>query len=255
MHFTIGLMCLMALGVNAAPSPADSSKYFTAKDLPKCSTNEDQLGECIKQIFNTMTPRLKDGNPDLKIPPYEPFHLNRTSFQYSSGTVNGRITVRNAKIYGFASNTAKDVSIKVDGDKVRMRLITYMPTMKIIGSYKADMQVNQLQLKPKGEFNVTLKDVETTTLTEGEIYRKDGHRFLRLSRIDTKPKIGDLKIKANGIFADPELDELALNVANQYWRDIYGIMLPETRQYWQPLILRMFNESLELVPIDQFIEE
>ncbi|XP_001356131.2 uncharacterized protein Jhbp13 [Drosophila pseudoobscura] len=253
MQYVIGLLCLVAVGVNAAP--AASSKYFSANDLPKCSTDEDKLGDCIKEIFNTVTPRLKDGNPELKIPPYEPFHLNRTSFQYSSGTVNGRITVRNAKIYGFAANTAKQVSIKVNGDKVKLRLVTYMPKMNIVGSYKADMQVNQLQLKPKGEFNVTLMDVETTTLTEGELYEKDGHRFLRLTGIETKPKIGDLTIKANGIFPDPELDQIALNVANQYWRDIYGIMLPETRQYWQPLLLRMFNESLELVPIDQFIKE
>jgi len=83
-------------------------------------------------------------------------NLNRTSFQYSSGNVNGRITVRNAKIYGFASNRAKEVSVKLNGDKVKLRLVTKMPKMNIVGSYKADMVVNQLQLKPKGDFNVTL---------------------------------------------------------------------------------------------------
>ncbi|KAH8308127.1 uncharacterized protein Jhbp13 [Drosophila kikkawai] len=250
MHCVVGMLCLLALGATAAPT---ATKILD--DLPKCMATDDQLGECVKQIFNTLTPRLKDGNPDLKIPPYEPFNLNRTSFQYSSGTANGRITVRNAKIYGFSANTAKDVSVKVNKDKVKLRLVTYMPKLNIVGSYKADLQVNQLQLKPKGDFNVTLKDVETTTLTDGEIYTKDGHRYFRLKNIDTKPKIGDLVIKANGIFADPELDQIALNVANQYWRDIYGIMLPETRQYWQPLVLRMFNEALELVPIDQFLNE
>ncbi|KAH8412435.1 hypothetical protein KR009_002017 [Drosophila setifemur] len=250
MHYIVGFMCLLALGVGSAPTDSD---IFS--DLPKCSTEDDQLSECIKQIFNTLTPRLKYGNPELKIPPYEPLILNRTSFQYSSGTVNGRITMRNAKLIGFGANTAKEVSVKVKGDKIKMRLVTYMPKLNIAGSYKAEMQVNQLQIKPKGEFNVTLTDVEATTLTDGEIHEKDGHRYLRLKNIDTKPKIGDLHIKANGIFQDPELDEIALNVANQYWRDIYGIMLPETRQYWQPLLLRMFNEALELVPIDQFIKE
>ncbi|SPP85743.1 uncharacterized protein LOC117587993 [Drosophila guanche] len=259
MNYLIGLLCLclVALEVKAVPAPAqaDGSKYFSANDLPKCATDEDQLADCIKEILNTLMPRLKDGNPKLRIPPYEPLHLNRTSFQYSSGTVNGRITARNAKIYGIAANTAKEVKIELNGDKVKLNLITFMPKMNIVGSYKADLQVNQLHLKPKGEFNVTLKDVEVAIQTEGELYKKDGHRFLRLSNIDTSPKIGDLKIKANGIFADPELDELALNFANQYWRDIYGIMLPETRQFWQPLMLRMFNEALELVPIDQFIND
>ncbi|XP_016972296.1 uncharacterized protein LOC108039720 [Drosophila rhopaloa] len=251
MHYIVGFcLCLLALGVNSAPV---DSKFFA--DLPKCSTDEDQLGECVKEIFNTLTPRLKNGNPELKIEPYEPLILNRTSFQYSSGTVNGRITMRNARIHGFSSNRAKEVSVKVNGDKVKLRFVTQMPMLNIVGSYKADLVVNQLQLKPKGDFNVTLFDVEATTLTDGEIYEKDGHRYFRLKNIDSKPKIRDLKIKANGIFADPELDKIALDVANQYWRDIYGIMLPETRQYWQPLMLRMFNEAFELVPIDQFIKE
>lgn len=171
MYYTIGLLSLLALGCSAAPTDKNYfagryiiysflfSLYITfshIEDLPKCSTEEDQLGECVKQLFNTLTPRLKDGNPELRIEPYEPLHLNRTSFQYSSGTVNGRITVRNAKIYGFSSNRAKEVSVKLNGDKVKLRLVTQMPKLNIVGSYKADMQVNQLQLKPKGEFNVTL---------------------------------------------------------------------------------------------------
>jgi len=44
-------------------------------------------------------------------------------------------------------------------------------------------------------------------VTDGEVYEKDGHRFFRLKNIDSKPKIKDLVIKANGIFADPELGE------------------------------------------------
>ncbi|XP_017075061.1 uncharacterized protein LOC108110493 [Drosophila eugracilis] len=250
MHSIIGLLCLLALGVSAAPTDKD---YFA--DLPKCSTEEDQLGECVKELFNTLTPRLKDGNPELRIEPYEPLRFNRTSFQYTSGTVNGRITVRNAKIYGFAANRAKEVSAKLNGDKVKFRFVTQMPKLNIVGSYKADLQVNQLQLKPKGEFNLTLYDVETKTITDGEIYEKDGHRYFRLTNLDANPKPRDMEIKANGIFEDPELDKVAMNVANQYWRDIYGILLPETRKFWQPLMLRMFNEAFELVPIDQFLKE
>lgn len=48
-------------------------------------------------------------------------------------------------------------------------------------------------------------------------------------------------------------DELALNVANNYWRDIYGVMLPETRKSWAPLMLKLINQGLMMVPIDQFL--
>lgn len=255
MHYTIAVLCLLVSFHCCFSVPASPRDYKLFADLPKCSTEEDQLSDCVKHIFNTLTPRLKDGNEELKIPPYEPLVLNRTSFQYSSGNVNGRITMRNAKLSGFSTNIAKEVNVKLKDGKVKLRMVTFMPKLNIAGRYKADLQVNQLQLKPKGEFNVTLTNVEATTITDGEVYEKDGHRFFRMKNIDSNPKIGDLHIKANGIFQDPELDQIALNVANQYWRDIYGIMLPETRQYWQPLLLRMFNEALELVPIDAFLKD
>lgn len=120
-------------------------------------------------------------------------------------------------------------------------------------------------------------DFQNTILTEGEFFTKeDGLRYLRLLDIDAHPKIGDMIIKANGIFPDPELgkyhnnlfmnifkciilfelqsDELALNVANNYWRDIYGVMLPETRKSWAPLMLKLINQGLMTVPVDQFLE-
>ncbi|XP_068150965.1 circadian clock-controlled protein daywake [Drosophila tropicalis] len=254
MKCILGILCLLAWRT-ATAAPATDTEYISTDDFAKCSTEDEHVGDCIKDIINGLIPRLQNGNPKLKIPPYEPFLLNRTSFRYESGAVKGRISVRNVKIYGFALYRAKEVSLKIKGDKIKLRLVGEMPKMNILGNYKADMQVNQLQLKPKGDFNVTLFDVEITTGTEGEIYRKDGKRFVRLDDIDSTPKIGDLTIKANGIFPDPELDQIALNVANQYWRDIYGIILPETRQYWQPLILRMLNESLQQIPIDQFLKE
>ncbi|ALC38394.1 CG5945, partial [Drosophila busckii] len=221
-------------------------------DLPKCSENPDEAGDCVKEIMNTLIPRLRMGDPDLKIPSYDPLTIDRMSFQYASGAVSGRISVRNVKLFGFAEHKIDKINIKVNGDKVKLRIVSKLPKMNIVGNYKADMMVNQLQLKPKGNFNVTLFDVENHVSTDGEIYKKDGHRFLRLTDIDASPKIGDMVIKANGIFPDPELDELALNVANSHWRDIYGIILPETRNSWAPLMLRLINEALIHVPLDEF---
>lgn len=96
------------------------------------------------------------GDPELGIEPYDPFVIDRLSFQYSSGAVNGKISVRNVKLYGFAEHKIKDVNVKVKGDKVKLRTVSQIPKMNILGDYKAELQVNSLQLKPKGTFNLTL---------------------------------------------------------------------------------------------------
>ncbi|EDW57770.1 uncharacterized protein Jhbp13 [Drosophila virilis] len=249
-YIAVATICLLAGGACAAPAEI---KYLNGDDLPKCPADADQAGECIKNIMNELIPRLRKGDPDLGIQPYDPFVIDRLSFQYSSGAVSGRISVRNVKLYGFAEHKIEKVNVKLDGDKVKLRIVSQLPKMNLLGNYKAEMLVNSLQLKPKGNFNVTLFDVENRVVTDGEFYNKDGRRFLRIKDIDVNPKIRDMIIKANGIFPDPELDELALNVANSYWRDIYGIILPETRESWAPIMLRLINEALTHVPIDQFI--
>ncbi|XP_017858748.1 PREDICTED: protein takeout-like [Drosophila arizonae] len=252
MHYiALATICLWASGVYAAPA---EPKYLMTNDLPKCPNDADHAGECIKIIMNELIPRLRLGDPELGIEPYDPFVIDRLSFQYSSGAVNGKISVRNVKLYGFAEHKIKDVNVKVKGDKVKLRTVSEIPKMNILGDYKAELQVNSLQLKPKGTFNLTLSDVENRVIMDGEFYTKDGLRFLRLKDIEANPTVRDLVIKANGIFGDPELDELALSVANNYWRDIYGIILPETRQSWAPVMLRLINEALQHVPIDQFIQ-
>ncbi|KAL7741970.1 hypothetical protein ACLKA6_012176 [Drosophila palustris] len=252
MQYIVVILCLMAGYIHAAPA---ETKYLTNVNVTKCPADAIEAGDCVAKIVNTILPTLRHGDPELNIPAYDPFLIDRLSFQYSSGAVSGRISVRNVQLYGFAELTVRKVKVKHDGKKVQLKIDTFLPKMNIIGDYKADIHVNQLQLKPKGKFNLTLYDVENFVTTEGEFFTKDdGLRFVRLVDIDANPKIGNMIIKANGIFPDPELDEIALNVANSYWRDIYGIILPETRKSWAPLMLRLINQSLQNVPIDQFIE-
>lgn len=41
----------------------------------------------------------------------------------------------------------------------------------------------------------------------GELYDNDGHTYLRLNKLETEPKIGDLRFYANGLVPDPALSK------------------------------------------------
>ncbi|TDG45653.1 hypothetical protein AWZ03_007928 [Drosophila navojoa] len=244
-------ICLLA---TAPRTVLAASKYITDEDLAKCPKDAVEAGDCIKILMNELIPRMRFGDPELNIEPYDPLVINRLSFLYSTGTIDGKISVRNVKIYGFAQHKVDKVNIKVKGDKVKVRVLSNVEKINMLGEYKSELNVSSLQLKPKGFFNVTLFDATLRVIANGDIYTKDDMRYLRLNDIEIEPKIRDLIVKANGIFPDPELDELAVNIANSYWRDIYAIVLPETRPAWAPVVLRQINQALLHVPIDQFIQ-
>lgn len=103
--------------------------------------------------------RLKNGDRDLNIPVIDPYKLNRTTFQYTSGTIRGRIIMRDGLTYGFSKMELKSLDLKIDGDKVTMKSLSYVPAITIVGNYKAELILNNIQLRPKGVFNVSLSEL------------------------------------------------------------------------------------------------
>lgn len=128
------------------------------EDIPKCPEDVSQAGDCIVKIINQLIPRVKHGVPELHIPAYDPFVLDRLNFQYASGNVKGRFSVRDLKIYGFANQEMKKAEVQVKGDKVKLKLLSHVPHMNLQGEYKGELTVNALQLKPKGKFNITISE-------------------------------------------------------------------------------------------------
>lgn len=132
--------------------------FCRPEDIPKCPEDVSQAGDCIVKIINQLIPRVKHGVPELHIPAYDPFVLDRLNFQYASGNVKGRFSVRDLKIYGFANQEMQKAEVQVKGDKVKLKLLSHVPHMNLLGEYKGELTVNALQLKPKGKFNITISE-------------------------------------------------------------------------------------------------
>lgn len=86
----------------------------------------------------------------------DPFIIERNNFEVRSSFAQGRVQVRNVRIFGISEGTVRKVDYRMDGDKVHMGLATQMPRLYIEGNYKADMMINELKMTPKGYFNVTM---------------------------------------------------------------------------------------------------
>ncbi|KAM8715809.1 hypothetical protein ACLKA7_002796 [Drosophila subpalustris] len=224
-----------------------------AADIPTCSQNDSNINECIKQGFQQLTPRLKYGISDLNIPPMDPFLLGKSSYNYNSGLLQGRITMRNVQIHGLSEGIVDKATYRQKDNRVRLEVLSHVPQMLAEGSYKADIKLNDMKLTPKGTFNITLTDVSMKTRSLGELYERDGHTYVRLTKLETEPKVGDMHIYANGLVPDPALNDVILDFINQYWRQLYQAMLPETMAIWQPLMLKAGNDFFAALPFDLIV--
>lgn len=200
-----------------------------------------------------MIPKLHHGNKELKIAPIDPFELQNTKYDYSNGILSGRVALKDAKIYGLSRSIVKDVRFKIDEQGTHMETDVSAPKIFVEGNYKADMKINDVRMNPKGYFNVTMYGVNFTQTLDGKFEERNGKRYLRIVNFDMDIDIDDMKIYANGLFPDPTLNAIVVDFINQYWREIYKVIIPETRSYWEPLALSAMNEFMLHVPFDKLI--
>ncbi|XP_053958617.1 uncharacterized protein LOC128863474 [Anastrepha ludens] len=224
-------------------------------DIPTCEQGDININECIKRAFQKLTPRLKDGIKELNIPPMDPFIIERNNIDVSGSFAQGRVQVRNVRVFGISEGDVQKVNFNLDGNNVRMELVTKMPRLYVEGNYKADLKINEVKMTPKGYFNVTMTDLLLSSESEGELYERDGHTYLRLTKFNFEPEIGDMQIYASNLVPDPSLNAVILDFVNQYWRQVYKIMLPQTRDTWEPMFLRVMNLFLGAIPFDLFIKK
>lgn len=56
--------------------------------------------------------------------------------------------------------------------------------------------------------------------SEGELYERDGHTYLRLTKFNFEPEIGDMQIYASNLVPDPALSEYEYNIKRANWNNI-----------------------------------
>ncbi|KAH8255496.1 hypothetical protein KR038_004736 [Drosophila bunnanda] len=224
-----------------------------SNDIPTCREGDLNINECIKQGLQQITPRMKYGISELNIPPLDPFEMGKSSYNYNAGVLQGRISMKKVVVRGLSDGIVDKVDFRLKNRRVRMEILSHVPQLLVEGLYKADIKLNDLKLNPKGAFNVTMTNVAMRARPMGELYDRDGHTYLRLTKLETEPKVEDLHFYANGLVPDPALNDVILDFINQYWRQLYQAMLPETLATWQPMILKSTNDFFAALPFDMLV--
>lgn len=254
--FAVVLLFAFAYGATIPEDQPEEVEEFQLPDFVKtCYEDDPKLGECVKEAVSDMMPRLNNGLKSLNIPPLDPFTIERTSLEYGNGALQGAIKMKNLKTFGMSQAVFRDVRMKIEDGKVETEIDIHFPKIFMEGAYKADIKFNELKLHPKGHFNVTMTNINTTHHWEGHLVPKNGHQYLQIDTFDMIPEIGDMKIYVGGIFPDPAMNQIAVNFLNQYWPAFYKMLLPETRSHWQPLMTNSINEFLGRVPFDLLVKK
>lgn len=77
---------------------------------------------------------------------------------------------------------------------------------------------------------------------------RDNETFMKLNKFDMKPEIGKMKVNIDGLFPDPELTRIAVELINQNWQSMYKVMIDEAKGIWEPMLLSQANGIFNVIP-------
>jgi hypothetical protein len=246
------LVAFTAVACKAALIRSNGGQLPTYTD--PCKRNDKNFSGCLKNTLQYLIPKFaKEGIPELNITSLDPFYLNEYLMHFDSSQIEGKTLFKDVFNHGLGSIKIVDVRALVeDPEKLELEVDFYMPKVISNGKFKGEGKIGQIPIMGKGVFNVTSFDVNGSWMLKGNAIELDGRRHMRIKDVSMKLDIGDMKIYAtNMINGSPELSQMALTFANQFWRVIFQIMMPYAEEGFEKITRPILNQVFLEVPYDQ----
>ncbi|XP_050321377.1 uncharacterized protein LOC126753751 [Bactrocera neohumeralis] len=222
--------------------------------IPTCVGTNLDLNACIMNGLKEVKPRLKNGIPELSIPPLDPLVIASRKVEMSDDFAKGSLNVQNLIIKGISEITVENLNFEIYDDHVKLQLTTKSPNIEKQGTFQGELAAESVNLQSEGQFSSKLTDLQLDIEAEGDLTERDGHKYLHLRSFNVVPEIGDLEFNADNLVSDESLNSVILALINAIWRPFYKLLVKKTHSTWEPIALFVANAYLNAVPFDLFID-
>ncbi|KAL5278701.1 hypothetical protein ACFFRR_003366 [Megaselia abdita] len=200
----------------------------------------------------------------------DPLVIDKAKYQLKKDDFQLRVVLKYIVITGFVGSILKDVDFEMDGNMIILKTHNLIPSLNITGSYKAEMVLSDAPTYYEGKFDIALMDLDCINELDGELVEQCNcgcetcecdcssgnarkRRVVRLLKFNVFPTIGNMNIKATGLNPDPTINSLMVQMANEYWQQFYKFLIPETKKYWEPLMIHISNRFLSAISFDSVL--
>ncbi|KAF5285657.1 hypothetical protein FQR65_LT13087 [Abscondita terminalis] len=194
-----------------------------------CHRDDPNLASCINNSITVLKPHLRDGIPELDVPPLEPLHLDAVDLKTGNEATRIAATISNMKIWGPTSFIIQELKPNLSKNIFRFRAL--LPQLNIIGQYKSDARILFLNLKGEGPAYVNITNYRFDCKLKGNKIVKNGEEYLEFEKMKLKIEIGNSSIRLDNLFnGDPVLGKATSDVVNENSDLFMNEILPNLQQ-------------------------
>ncbi|KAF4524412.1 hypothetical protein B566_EDAN009328 [Ephemera danica] len=216
-----------------------------------CSRNDPNLNECFKDKMNIITPLLADGVPSMGLFPFDPLHADEAIID-DTGTrrqVAINLMMRNISYIGFRDGNITSANVDLVNGEISWKNL--VPRLQITGQYEISGRILILPFTGKGNFNITLQNVDTMFGFRIKNETRNGKVYIVPFDSENTFLPARAHLFLSGLFnGDKRLGDHMNEFLNENWRELMADMGPPLSQVIEALSLSYAGKLFSLSPYD-----
>ncbi|XP_075236227.1 juvenile hormone binding protein 1 [Lycorma delicatula] len=250
MHFS-QFLSLFVILIFSIPIEAQNNKKIPPY-IHQCKESDPKLTECAVQALHHIRPYLKQGIPEIEMPPVEPFRIDSLSLALTTGPNGYKITLRDVDIYGASNYTISKLKLSKNGSPFEAKV--KFQKMSIDAKYTSSGVLIILPASGNGTFHADFSDVTANVRFSTTSIKKNGKTYYNVERLDLDLIIKEANMVVKKIFNN---NKVLIEATNLFLREngdeVLKVMMPQLRTKLAAVFKKVANTLLNHVPVEQFL--
>ncbi|XP_022919100.2 protein takeout-like [Onthophagus taurus] len=213
----------------------------TKSEIPSyihvCKASDPEVSKCILNSVNLLKPQLKQGIPELDVPPLEPLRLDEIKLR--RGPTTTRVSANITDITVLGASDFEILDLKADLIKNIFYFKVNLPYLYFRGNYDLDMQILLIKLTGNGPIKGNLSNYEFEAVMKGDRIEKEGKEYEHFDKMKIKIKMGETKLSLENLFSH---DHLLGKISNDIVTENADLFLNEIRPNLEGSLAEKFTE-------------
>ncbi|XP_067214445.1 uncharacterized protein [Linepithema humile] len=222
--------------------------FSAAEEVPLppitlCKRNSVNFDDCLKTAIEEAWPQFIKGLPEFDFPPLEPINYESGTAIYEGGVIHAVVNVTNFIGEGLPQTHFLAVKSHFSDQIFHLEIDTQIPKITGSGDIVGRGNVAGFPINGKGPFNLSMEDLETKWIIKGPV----ANDIWTVEDFYAAPSIKKVRIYFDLIRGNKELNDLAVNVVNEFWPSLYRIVIPAAAKAWNPWLCDLTNRFFSKV--------
>ncbi|KAG8040239.1 hypothetical protein G9C98_000809 [Cotesia typhae] len=218
--------------------------------IPICGRRDPNLNDCIVKSVNQMRPKLREGIPELDVPPVDPLLIKEQVT--ISDTADFKVIASNIRIYDSLDFEIKEFNIDLQNHKIDINL--FFKKMRFENDYDVKVKI-LVPIEASGPIESVGTNIESNSTVQFKLLNREKGQLVFFSSVKSKLKIGDYTAKFLPTNTTAALSDAINAVLNGNRKEIIDTITPHIEKVTSSKILEISNQITKHFTFDELFPD